>query len=193
MINHTPSCSGGGTYTRMPVLLRFGYHGFSISYTTQPHPHPLAPGYNSPPPKKKVKILDPKSYHRSLKERIMAKHKLIHWVQKVLTLYTGNPYWKRISTFNPLVPSILDQLLLELKILSLVTKQADWMRRSAVLSLSLRLVFPAIYIAKRLPLARTRSTGRWLNCRPSRRGRRFSWCPGYKTFFLHHRWRGLIS
>jgi hypothetical protein len=60
------------------------------------------------------------------------------------TLAAGNPYWKgRLSTVDLLVLTSLDQLLLILPILfSFFTNKATLMRRSTVLSLPLRLVFP---------------------------------------------------
>ncbi len=57
----------------------------------------------------------------------------------------GKPYWRgRLSTVDLLVLTGLDQLLLIVKILfTFFTNQATLMRRSTVLSFSLRLVFPA--------------------------------------------------
>ncbi len=58
----------------------------------------------------------------------------------------GNPYLRRrLSTFDLLVLTILDQLLLILQTLfKFFTKQANFMRRSTVLSLHLHISVPWI-------------------------------------------------
>ncbi len=58
----------------------------------------------------------------------------------------GNPYWRgRLSTVDLLVLTSLDRVLFILKILfNFLKKQATLTRRSTVLSLLLKLVFPAL-------------------------------------------------
>jgi hypothetical protein len=64
--------------------------------------------------------------------------------RKSFKVEAGDPYCRgRLSMVDLLVLTSLDQLIFVLKILfTLVSKQATLMRRSAVLSLPLQLVFP---------------------------------------------------
>ncbi len=60
-------------------------------------------------------------------------------------LQPGNPYIReRLSTVDLLVLTSLDLLLLISRTLFFFTKHGDLIRRSTVLSLPLRLVFPAL-------------------------------------------------